>query len=103
MTATICIDPQHPSLPGHFPGRPIVPGVVMLASIRAELARCQPGLVISGIRKLKFLRPLAPGESFVVQFAEVRNGGVRFKCMMANHESALAEGHLTVLDQSAER
>ena len=28
---TFLIEAGHPSLPGHFPGRPIVPGVILMA------------------------------------------------------------------------
>lgn len=57
------IDADHPALPGHFPGYPVVPGVVILSHVLAAV-RAQPGLShIVGIRRLKFLRQVAPGQT----------------------------------------
>ena len=65
---------DHPALPGHFPGRAIVPGVVLLdLAMRAiavhigvddlaqQAAECEIG-------NAKFLSPVGPGESLVVDF-----------------------------------
>ena len=55
------IDALHPSLPGHFPGRPVVPGVVVLDRLAATIEReCNAHLV--KLPQVKFLRPLLPGE-----------------------------------------
>jgi 3-hydroxymyristoyl/3-hydroxydecanoyl-(acyl carrier protein) dehydratase len=52
---------DHPSLAGHFPGRPIVPGVVLLdlvlESIRSRLA--EP-VALQSIVSTKFLQAVAP-------------------------------------------
>ena len=32
-----CIDAGHPALPGHFPGQPLVPGVVLLEQVALGL------------------------------------------------------------------
>ena len=57
------IEAEHPSLPGHFPGHPVVPGVVILSYVMAAL-RTQPNaLRIVGIRRLKFLRQVLPGQT----------------------------------------
>jgi 3-hydroxymyristoyl/3-hydroxydecanoyl-(acyl carrier protein) dehydratase len=57
------ISPAHPALPGHFPGNPVVPGVVLLERVldaaRAALGR-EPELV--ELAQVKFLTPLKPGE-----------------------------------------
>ena len=50
-----------PCLAGHFPGRPLVPGVVLLERV---LAAIEAGGAIAGplrLPQVKFLRPLAPG------------------------------------------
>lgn len=58
---------DHPALAGHFPGRPIFPGVVLLDQVLLAIApwlttypgnppRCE-------IANAKFLSPLTPGES----------------------------------------
>jgi 3-hydroxymyristoyl/3-hydroxydecanoyl-(acyl carrier protein) dehydratase len=52
---------DHPSLAGHFPGRPIVPGVVLLDlvfdSIRSEFAE---SVNLQSIVSAKFLQAVAP-------------------------------------------
>ncbi len=54
---TIAAD--HPALPGHFPGHPIVPGVVLLALVEELLD--DHGLEVRACPQVKFLVPVAPG------------------------------------------
>ncbi|HEY2330174.1 MAG TPA: hypothetical protein VGI63_10230 [Verrucomicrobiae bacterium] len=53
-----------PVFAGHFPGRPILPGVFQLemARVAAELV-LQCALAVREIRKAKFQRPVLPGET----------------------------------------
>lgn len=55
---------DHPAFAGHFPGHPIVPGVVLLDEAVLALAAAQ-GLQIDQIdvSVAKFLRPVTPGEA----------------------------------------
>jgi len=53
---------DHPSLPGHFPGRPIVPGVVLLEQVIAAIERRHGALGPLRLPQVKFLQPLLPGE-----------------------------------------
>lgn len=85
---------DHPALPGHFPGRPIVPGVVILDHILDAVAAECPAYRVTGIRKLKFLRALVPGENFSVQCAAIQNGRLRFECLQAGER--IAEGNLVL-------
>ena len=57
---------SHPSLPGHFPGRPIVPGVVLLDLVIAAAERAHPGRRVAGFPAVKFLRPVRPGQDVAV-------------------------------------
>jgi len=59
---------DHACFAGHFPGRPIVPGVVLLHWAVVELARWQErALDIAALEALKFRRPLLPGEAFALR------------------------------------
>ena len=54
---------EHPSLPGHFPGRPIVPGVVLLDLILDAIrAATQADMRIESIVSTKFLQAVSPGQ-----------------------------------------
>lgn len=67
-TATLCISHTHPSLPGHFPGQPIVPGVVLLDRV---LSTAQTWLgrpvQLQTLQLAKFITPLLPDEEAQMQ------------------------------------
>ena len=71
-TTTLCVQADHPSLAGHFPGQPIVPAVVILDAVFAEAQRCRPALIATRIRHAKFPRPLRPGATaeFLLEWRE---------------------------------
>ena len=56
------VDPGHPSLPGHFPGRPVVPGVLLLEHVVAAIEADAGPLPSLQLPQVKFMRPLLPGE-----------------------------------------
>ncbi|MEO5559551.1 MAG: hydroxymyristoyl-ACP dehydratase [Dokdonella sp.] len=70
VTERFDIDAQHPSLPGHFPGHPIVPGVVLLDRVAAALEKAGFG-PLRRIHAVKFLAPLLPGQ--VAQLTATRS------------------------------
>lgn len=59
----IHIAPDHPSLPGHFPGRPLVPGVVVLDHVLDAIEAAHGPLGALALPQVKFMQPLLPGET----------------------------------------
>jgi 3-hydroxymyristoyl/3-hydroxydecanoyl-(acyl carrier protein) dehydratase len=61
---------DHPALSGHFPGNPVVPGVLLLDRvIDAAEAWLGRRLRVRGLRHAKFLAPLAPGDDVRIELA----------------------------------
>ena len=79
MTLPIAAD--HPAFDGHFPGRPIVPGVVLLD---ASLEAIGPSVAALGgttrcrIGAAKFLSMVGPGEPVRLAF-EASDDGLSFR------------------------
>lgn len=89
------VPPAHPSLPGHFPGHPIVPGVVILDEVLRALEHVWPRqFKITGAPSIKFLAPLFPGETAAVQFDPGFGTTLRFTVTRAS--TVLASGQWTV-------
>lgn len=85
------ISPDHPSLAGHFPGNPIVPGVVLLDEVLAALREWQPDFRLASMPSVKFLNPLRPGEPFSIRLEQTTQD-FRFECFTPEH--LLAKGAL---------
>ena len=67
----------HPALPGHFPGQPLVPGVVLLDAL-AQALRAWRGHRLARIAEAKFVAPLWPAEPAEIRLNDV-GGRVRFE------------------------
>jgi 3-hydroxymyristoyl/3-hydroxydecanoyl-(acyl carrier protein) dehydratase len=78
--STLVVPPDHPALPGHFPGAPVVPGVLVLAHVLAALERAAGPLRLTAIPEAKFLGPLGPGEACAIEFPAAAAGEARFAC-----------------------
>ncbi|MBM7124340.1 hydroxymyristoyl-ACP dehydratase [Dyella flava] len=74
-----CVDPDHPCLPGHFPGQPLVPGVLLLELV-AKALRAWRNQRIARVLEAKFVAPLYPGEQAELQLGE-KAGRVRFEIL----------------------
>lgn len=74
-SAQISIPLEHPCYAGHFPGNPVVPGVVLLDLIVGELKRGPPRLIGS----VKFHRSVKPGDAFLLRWASTGQQ-VTFRC-----------------------
>jgi 3-hydroxymyristoyl/3-hydroxydecanoyl-(acyl carrier protein) dehydratase len=67
---------NHPCYEGHFPGNPVVPGVLLLELVVVALGRGPPRAIPS----VKFHRALAPGESFELQWKSAA-AATGFRCV----------------------
>ena len=89
---------DHPAYAGHFPGRPILPGVVLLDAALHALAARQgmPGIHGSAqLKSAKFLSPVLPGEALTLHYANSPAGGFRFeiRCLdIRGGERSVASG-----------
>ena len=87
---------NHPTLPGHFPGKPLVPGVVILDEVLAALIEWRQDSQLTGIRMVKFLAPLQPEQVFTI-FLSTKNvhaAEVTFCCRL--EDRVIVEGQLEV-------
>jgi 3-hydroxymyristoyl/3-hydroxydecanoyl-(acyl carrier protein) dehydratase len=90
------IHANHPTLPGHFPGAPLVPGVVILDEVLAALIEWRQDSQLTGIRLVKFLAPLTPEQAFTISFSakSERAAEINFCCRAGDR--VIVEGRLEV-------
>ena len=91
-TETLRIARDHPALPGHFPERPVVPGVVLLDRVAAAIER-QSAMRIAGLPQVKFLSPLLPDQDALLTLAA---SGESIRFHITHNGEAIANGIATL-------
>ncbi|MGQ0618694.1 MAG: hypothetical protein ACT4QA_02070 [Panacagrimonas sp.] len=84
----------HPSLPGHFPGAAVVPGVVVLDAVVQAAERGFGAFRLCGIPAVKFLRPLLPDQRFDIAIERRSDALWTFRCESA--DGVFAQGSLAI-------
>lgn len=89
------IPASHPVFVGHFPGTPIVPGVVLLDEVMhvivADTGLAETSLQISSV---KFLSPLKPDEAVIIELEQLANGTLKFEVLEGNRQIVI--GNLVI-------
>lgn len=98
MRFTIAED--HPSLPGHFPGRPVVPGVLLLDRVLEAIEIEHGAIGPLRLPQVKFLQPLLPGEQARVELESVAAPGAapRWRFRVWREDALLATGEVAAAD-----
>jgi 3-hydroxymyristoyl/3-hydroxydecanoyl-(acyl carrier protein) dehydratase len=95
----ISLDADHPALPGHFPGYPVMPAAVVLEHIVDAARRHWPGIPVTGVRKAKFLRQAVPGQTLSVEWGQPGGDALKFIC---RHDTAIVVQERLSLGEGSE-
>ena len=82
---------DHPAYRGHFPGTPLLPGVVLLDATIDALEKAGKGPAgYWEVSSAKFQSAVRPGESLTLHHETLPNGSIRFAIRAADR--AVANG-----------
>lgn len=88
--------PEEPFFQGHFPGDPIVPGVILTEALAqiAGIAVGKPGLRLAAIRGMKFPRAARPLEAIQLEAKKLGEAGGlwQFAVTATTAEGVVADG-----------
>lgn len=105
---------NEPFFVGHFPGNPVMPGVLIiealaqtaailaLAEMKSESERI---FVLTGIEKARFRRPVVPGDQLDMEVSVIRSRGPLWKMRAEARVGSeiAAEAELSAMEVSEEK
>jgi 3-hydroxyacyl-[acyl-carrier-protein] dehydratase len=98
---------EDPMFAGHFPGNPLVPGVILtealaqtcgIAAASGYLETERPLFLLSAIRAMKFLQAVRPEESVILEAVKLARVGdlLQFQVRAKVAGATVAEGQLVL-------
>jgi 3-hydroxyacyl-[acyl-carrier-protein] dehydratase len=91
IITALAVAADHPAYQGHFPGTPVLPGVVLLDATIDALEKAGKGPTgYWEVSSAKFQSAVRPGESLTLHHETLPNGSIRFAIRAADR--AVANG-----------
>jgi 3-hydroxymyristoyl/3-hydroxydecanoyl-(acyl carrier protein) dehydratase len=91
IVTALPIAADHPAYAGHFPGTPVLPGVVLLDATIDALEKAGKGSAgYWEVSNAKFQSAVRPGEALTLHHETLPNGSVRF--VIRTSDRAIANG-----------
>jgi 3-hydroxymyristoyl/3-hydroxydecanoyl-(acyl carrier protein) dehydratase len=96
VRAALPVAADHPSFAGHFPGQPILPGVVLLAELLEAMRRHPATAAWLGaqpqLTQAKFITPVRPGQALEAEWTlpDRAGGRARFEIRLLGTDGAAA-------------
>ena len=105
--ATTSFAAEDPIFAGHFPGNPLVPGVILTEALAQTAGICaasghseeaKPLFLLSAIRSMKFFRAIRPEEEITLRAEKLAHVGdlVQFRVEARVNGVLVAEGQLVL-------
>jgi len=106
--AWLRVDAGNPVFQGHFPGRPILPGVLMIEAVAQTAAvmmgAATPGeamgtALLAAVNRFKFFKPVAPGTALRIETTKLTQAGT-MACIegtVSAEGEKVASGELSVV------
>jgi 3-hydroxyacyl-[acyl-carrier-protein] dehydratase len=91
---------NHAALAGHFPGNPIVPGVLILDEVMKAVQQWRGDVRLRSVLSVKFRSPLEPGNAFSIKLRDDGHAHIAFECLL--NGSAFASGRLAIEPDASE-
>ena len=93
-TAAMRIPAAHPCLPGHFPGQPVVPGVLLLDALAVALAGAVPSARLARLARVKFAAPVLAEQTVLLRWEPTAPGRIAFTGTVAGAEVLSGQAEL---------
>ena len=100
---TVTIGEDHPSLPGHFPGNPVVPGVVILNEVVHAIRKTEKtSITLLEAQSVKFHSPLRPNHPLTITLAPREKQERIFSCKVGSTLVASGQIRYHLLETNAQ-
>jgi len=97
---TVTLGENHPSIAGHFPGHPVIPGVLMLGEVMNGIRRAvRENIEFVAMPSAKFLAPLHPGESLTIRLDPQSGCTTEFICTAGSRVIAMGCVRYTIISK----
>lgn len=90
------VDNNHPAFAGHFPGHPIVPGVLLL-DLAVQAIEAVSGRAVCGLAVAKFVAVAGPGDALELEY-ELQGDAVPFR--IRSGERLIATGRFRLGEEA---
>ena len=96
IEARIALNPEHKVYEGHFPGQPVVPGVIQLQIVKEMLEKgLEKKLLLSKVISAKYYSMIIPGDvpesDITIQFKRTETGEYKITAQIQREDAVFTK------------